>query len=176
MANPPVNVTGRIDLFLKVTSARSGAVKGEALDDDHKDEIQLQSWSWGMKAQSGLAAGGAGRKSSVNELRVVKEMDAASCALMSILRNNDQIKECVLIARKAGKKPHEFLKIILEKARLTSFDIQQGEAGGGAQGAVENWEFSFQAIEVQYVPQGEDGQPRGAMMFSTDVTEGVEKR
>jgi type VI secretion system secreted protein Hcp len=168
-----ISASGRIDLFLKVTSARSGAVKGESLDDDHKDEIQLQSWSWGMKSKSGLAAGGAGRKSSVNELRVVKELDAASCALMAVLRNNDQIKECVLIARKAGKKPHEFLKITLEKARLTSFDIQQGDAGGAAQGALESWEFSFQSIEVEYVPQGEDGQPRGSMMFSTEVTEGV---
>jgi type VI secretion system secreted protein Hcp len=163
---------GRVDLFLKVTGQRSGVVKGEAADDDHAEEIELQSWSWGMRSATGLGGSGTGRKSSVNQLRVVKAMDAASCALMAILRNNDVIKEAVLVARKAGKTPHEFLKIKLEKARLTSYDIEQGAPGGGANIALESWEFSFQTIEVVYVPQGEDGQPRGSMMFTTDVTEG----
>jgi type VI secretion system secreted protein Hcp len=163
---------GKVDLFLKVTGQRQGQVKGEANDDVHAGEIELASWSWGMRAATGLAGTGAGRKGSVNQLRVVKTTDAASCALMSMLRNNEPIKEALLIARKAGKFPHEFLKIKLELARLTSFDITSGD-GSGAIAPTETWEFSFQKVEVQYVPQGEDGLPRGGMMFATDVTETV---
>ena len=34
---------------------------------------------------------------------------------------------------------------------------------------VERLSFSFQKIGVEYVPQGEDGQPRGAMLFETET-------
>jgi type VI secretion system secreted protein Hcp len=170
--SPGAATGGRVDLFLKVAGQRQGPVKGEAHDSDHADEIEVVSWSWGMSAASGMAGAGGGRKSSVNQLRVVKGTDAASCALMSMLRNNEPIKEAVLTARKAGKTPHEFLRIKLEKARLTSLDIYSGDSSGAASATLETWDFSFQKMEVQYVPQGEDGQPRGGMMFATDVTEG----
>ena len=45
-----------VDMFLKMDG-----IKGESVDDKHKDEIDVLSWSWGM-SQSGSAhmGGGAG--------------------------------------------------------------------------------------------------------------------
>jgi type VI secretion system secreted protein Hcp len=34
---------------------------------------------------------------------------------------------------------------------------------------VERLSFSFQKINVEYVPQGADGQARGSMMFDAEI-------
>ena len=34
------------DIFAKI-----GDIKGESLDDKHKDEIEVLSWSWGVHAE-----------------------------------------------------------------------------------------------------------------------------
>src|SRR3546814_7721083 len=45
----------------------------------------------------------------------------------SALRNNEEIKKGVLTVRKAGKSAHEYLKITIEKGRLTSLNVRSGE-------------------------------------------------
>ena len=40
--------SGSGDLFFKVKGAKHGLIKGESQDDEHKDEIEVLSWSWGM--------------------------------------------------------------------------------------------------------------------------------
>ena len=42
------------DLFIKI-----GDIKGESLDDKHKDEVDVLAWSWGV-SQSGSMHGGGG--------------------------------------------------------------------------------------------------------------------
>ena len=109
-------------MFLKVESARQGAIKGEAQDENHKDEIDVIDWSWGMQAKTALSGGGESPKATLNELQIVKQVDSASTGLMSAMRNNDLIKKAVLTVRKAGGAPHEYFKISIEKGRITSLD------------------------------------------------------
>ena len=45
------------DIFAKI-----GDIKGESLDDKHKDEIEVLSWSWGMTNAAKLAGSGGGRE------------------------------------------------------------------------------------------------------------------
>ena len=89
---------------------------------------------------------------------------------MSALRNNDQIKKAVLTVRKAGSKQIDFLKVTIEKGRLTSIDVQSGDSGTPE--LVESVSFSFQKISVEYVPQGVDGQPKGSTVFETSLEPG----
>jgi type VI secretion system secreted protein Hcp len=156
------------DMFLKVESARQGAIKGEARDADHKDEIQIIRWSWGMRAQTALGGAGPTGKTSVHELSIVKRVDCASTALMSAMRSNDLIKKVVLTVRKAGENPLEYLKITLQSARITAFDVESGAFGDEAE-LIENMSLAFQRISVEYVPQGTDGQPRGSTSFETEI-------
>src|SRR5690348_12748047 len=39
---------GEVDLFLKVTGTKQGVIKGESQDHKHKDEIDIQSFQWGV--------------------------------------------------------------------------------------------------------------------------------
>ncbi len=158
---------GAGDVFLKVECARQGPVKGESHDEKHKDEIDVLGWSWGMRAQTTIAGGEAG-KATLNELVVDKKLDCASTALMSAMRNNELIKSAVLTMRKAGQAQQEFCKVTIKNARITTIDIRCDQPG--TSNYTESLSFAFQSLKVEYVPQGHDGQPRGAMQFETQIT------
>lgn len=154
-------------MFLKVDSARAGTIKGESMDQAHKDEIDIVAWSWGMRAHTEMAGAGAASKASLRELQLSKKVDSASTPLMAAMRNNEQIKSAVLTVRKAGKVPLEYFKISIENGRITSVDVET--AADDSPELVERLSLSFQRISVEYVPQGADGTPRGAMLFETET-------
>lgn len=159
--------SGAGDVFFKVECARQGPIKGESHDEKHKDEIDVLAWSWGMRAQTTIAGGTAG-KATLNELVVDKRLDCASTALMSAMRNNELIKSAVLTMRKAGSVQHEYCKVTIKSGRITSIDIHCDEPGTA--NFTERLSFAFQSLKVEYIPQGQDGQPRGAMQFETQIT------
>ena len=167
---PPDIGTG--DMFLLVKGARCGLIKGEAQDDAHKGEIEVLRWSWGMQAKTSLGGGVATGKASVRELKVVKRIDSASTALMSALRTNEPIQKAVLTLRKAGKSQLEYLKVTIEQGRVTALDIEGGDLNGGA-GVTENVSFSFNKINVEYVPQGKDGQAMGGTTYADQWGDGA---
>ncbi len=156
------------DMFLKIESARQGPIKGEAQDDKHANEIDVISWSWGMRAQTAMGSAGSASKTSFTELRVVKQVDSASTGLMSAMRNNDAIKKAVLTVRKAGGSALEYFRITLQNGRITQLEVQSGEGGAGAT-LVEHLALAYQKISVEYVPQGPDGQARGGMLFEAET-------
>jgi type VI secretion system secreted protein Hcp len=157
----------KVDMFLKVEGSRSGQIKGEANDKLRKDEIDIVGWSWGMRAQTEMAGGGAAEKTSMRELNVRKKVDSASTALMCAMRNNESIKSAVLTVRKAGSQPVDYFKITVENGRITAIDVES--ADDESPELVERVSFSFQKIGVEYVPQGEDGLPRGTMLFEAET-------
>ena len=156
-------------MFLKLEGLKSGAIKGESQDEKHKDEIDVLSWSWGMEARTPMSSAGAAQKATINELNVSKRVDGASTALMAALRNNEEIKKGVLTVRKAGKTAHEYLKITIQKGRITAVNVRSGDGDAPAE-LLEDVRLAFQRITVEYVPQGPDGQPRGGMLFETEIT------
>jgi len=157
---------GAGDMFFKVKGAKAGPIKGEALDDKHKDEIEVLSWSWGMLSKPSLGGGSASGKATIRELKIVKRVDKASTALMGAVRTNEAITEGILTLRKSGGpgKPLEYLKIKIEDGRVTSYDVEAGDTGGGST-LIEKITLSFNKISIEYTPQGGDGQPLGGTMF-----------
>lgn len=157
------------DMFLKIETARQGPIKGEAQDDNHKDEIDIQDWSWGMQAKTALSGGGESPKATLNELSIIKFVDSASTGLMSAMRNNDLIKKAVLTVRKAGGAPHEFFKINIENGRITALEVDTTSFTSTGY-LSEKLSLAFQKISVEYVPQGADGLPRGSMLFDAEIS------
>jgi type VI secretion system secreted protein Hcp len=166
-----VNLNGAGDMFLMVKGAKHGLIKGESQDDQHKGEIDVVSWSWGMQAKPSLGAGTASGKATINDLRIVKRVDSASTALMLALRTNEAIQKAVLTLRKAGKGQIEYLKVTIEQGRVISLTIDTVEKATGTPDILERVSFSFNKIEVEYVPQGKDGLPQGGMTFADQWSE-----
>jgi type VI secretion system secreted protein Hcp len=153
------------DMFLKIETQRQGAIKGEAFDEKHQNEIDVVSWAWGMRAQTAMAGAGGGSKATLDELEIVKRVDSASTGLMAAMRNNDAIKAATLTVRKAGGTPFEYFRILVQKGRITAISV---EVVGTE--LIERLTLSFQRISVEYTPQGADGLARGGMTFETEIT------
>jgi type VI secretion system secreted protein Hcp len=151
-------------MFLKVQG-----VTGESGDADHKDEIEVVSWSWGMQASTSAAAGHVGEgRTTMSELEVVKHVDKSSTTLMMYLRSNKLVAQAKLTVRKAGQTPLEYLKVELQKVRITSIKVE-------SQGTelVERVRLGFAVVTVTYTPQDSKGGPRGASQCVLDAYVGV---
>jgi type VI secretion system secreted protein Hcp len=148
------------DMFLKVAG-----VTGEAGDADHKGEIEVVSWSWGMQASQSTIAGDAGTgRSTMSELEIVKRADRASPTLMLYLRNNKLIGQAKLTVRKAGTTPLEYFTIELKKVRVTSLKLESQEHE-----VVERLRLGFGVVTVTYTPQDDKGGGGGATTFEADA-------
>ncbi len=150
------------DMFLKIQG-----VTGEANDTDHKGEIEVVSWSWGMQAPTTIT-GTASAKVTLSELLVVKRVDQSSPTLMNFLRNHKAVNQAVLTVRKAGSAPLEYFKIELQNVRVTSL-----KAGSENTELTEHLSLGFDKIRVSYTPQGATGAAGGgANVFETDAYSG----
>ena len=139
-------------MFLKIQG-----VTGEAGDADHKNEIDVMSWSWGMQASVSAATGEASGRSTVTEIDVAKKVDQASPTLMWFLMTNKVVKKgTILTVRKAGKTPLEYFRIEMENVRVTSFKVE-------SQGTelVERIRLGFSKVKVSYTPQDSTGAKGG---------------
>ena len=138
-------------MFLKLTD-----IKGESKDDKHKEEIDVLAWSWGMSQSGSMHIGGGGGAGKVNvqDLSLTKFLDKASPKLMQVCSQGKHIKEATLVVRKAGDKPLEYVKIKMTDVLVTS--VSTGGSGGEDR-LTENISLNFAQVNVEYVPQKQDG-------------------
>jgi type VI secretion system secreted protein Hcp len=155
-------------MFLAMKGARTGAIKGESQDTQHKGEIDVLGWSWGMQAKASVNPNSSTGPIGISELKILKKADTASTALMAALRSNEPIKEAILTVRKSAPKQVDYLKITIEQGRVTSLNIEAGDTQGSSD-VFERVSISFNKITVEYVPQGSDGQPLGGMTFIDQI-------
>ena len=147
-------------MFLKMQD-----VTGEASDPEHKGEIQVVSWSWGMDSPRTMPHGAAKSRLTVSELQIVKRVDLSSATLMKFLRNNKAAATAKLTVRKAGLTPLEYFTIEMDNVRVTSIRDASEESE-----LVERVTLAFDKVKVTYTPQSEKGaKGGGAVMFETDT-------
>lgn len=139
-----------VDMFLKLDG-----IKGESKDHKHKDEIHIESFSWGMNQTGahGVGGGGGAGKVSVHDISITKFVDKASPDLMLACCNGKHIKEGLLTVRKAGEKPLEYLKIKLTDILVSGVQ----SAGHGGDLLTENLTLNFSKVQVEYQLQKPDG-------------------
>jgi type VI secretion system secreted protein Hcp len=146
-------------MFLKLDG-----IKGESKDHKHKDEIHIESFSWGMSQTGAHGAGGGGGAGKVNvhDISVTKFVDKSSAALMLACCAGKHIPSGEIAVRKAGDKPLEYLKIKLTDILITGVQVA-GHGGGDV--LTENLSINFAKFNVTYQEQKADGsgQPGGEM-------------
>jgi type VI secretion system secreted protein Hcp len=155
-------------MFLKV---QKPDLTGEATDAEHKGEIEVVSWSWGIQGSSDVATGHASAKARLTELRIVKRVDRSSPVLMQLVRNNKLADLATLTVRKAGSTQMPFFKIELKKVRVTSVNVEsENDVHSPSTELVERVSLGFEKVTVTYTPQGSTGAKGGGdVVFEADA-------
>jgi type VI secretion system secreted protein Hcp len=137
--------------FLKIDG-----IPGDSTDVAHKDEIDVQAWSWGgsNSGSSGGGGGGAG-KASFQDFHFVGRISRATPKLFLSCATGAHHKEATLSGvRGAGKgKGNELLKYKLGDVTVSSF--QHGDSADAD--PVNSFSLSFSKIDVSYFPQSMTG-------------------
>ena len=156
-----------VDMFLKLDG-----IKGESKDSKHKDEIHIESFSWGMNQTGTHGAGGGGGagKVSVHDISITKNVDKSSCDLMYHCASGKHIPNGLITIRKAGEHPLEYLKIKLMDILISG--VQEAGHGGGDM-MTENVTINFAKFQVDYQEQKADGSGSPAGNMGWDVKANV---
>jgi type VI secretion system secreted protein Hcp len=154
-----------MDQFMKI-----GAIKAESRDKAHAGEIDVLAWSWGA-SNSGSAhvGGGAGAgKANVQDLSFTKYIDKSTPDLLNACCTGKHFATAVLIVRKAGEKPLEYIKITLYQVLITS--VSTGGSGGEDR-LTENVSLNFAKVKFEYVEQNAKGEKAATPSMLYDVAE-----
>lgn len=156
------------ELFLKIDG-----IPGESADDRHREEIEVDSWSWGLSSPSrpgsGGGGGGAGRvgKVEVADLTFTHRLDVASPRLMDACATARRVENAVLTARRAGGDVQDYLMVRLDEVRVSAVSVDAAasadldELGRPA----EQVTLAFSAIRVEYRRQAPDGSLQAPVVF-----------
>jgi type VI secretion system secreted protein Hcp len=151
-----------VDYFLRIDG-----IPGESRDAKHRDEIDVNAWSWGetVAEASGSSRGGAG-KVILQDLNFTTRISKASPKLMAACASGKHIKSAVLTARRAGGSQADFLTFSLSDVRVSSF-----QTGGSEDevAPVESVALGFARIEVEYRETKADGSLGASIKFGWDL-------
>jgi len=146
-----------VDYFLKIKG-----IDGESKDSKHKNDIELESWSWGeAQLGTGHAGGGHGaEKVAAQDFHFVMKYNKASPLLMLACANGEHITDATLTCRKAGKDQQEFLKIKFTELLVSSY--QTGGSGHSDIIPTDQISINFAKMEAEYKEQNADGSLGGS--------------
>jgi len=149
------------DIFAKI-----GDIKGESLDDKHKDQIEVLSYSWGVTNAGSMAhgSGGGEGKATFHDLSFTHNVDKASPVLMQACATGTHLKEATITHRKAGKGQQEYPVVKMNDVIITSVTH-----GGSGDGGSENVSMAFAKVDMEYKPQKPDGSLDAGIHFKYDL-------
>ena len=153
-----------VDYFIKFDG-----IKGESTDAKHKDEIDIEFWSWGATNAGTARSGGraSAGKVSMQDFHFVMRLNKATPALMRSCATGQHIKTATLTGRKAGKGQQDYLTFKFHDVVVSSYQT------GGAESAdivpTDQVSFNFAKIEVEYKPQKPDGSLAPGETFRYDL-------
>lgn len=141
-------------------------IDGEVVQQDHKGEILLDSWSWGIhqSAAAGGGGGGAG-KASFSDLSIMCASSKASPVLALRCASGQHIKDAHLtVAKRVRGREETYLTIQLSDVLITSFE----PSSDGGSSATESLSLNFTKIEYKYYSREADGSVK-TTVFTWDL-------
>lgn len=151
------------------THIKFDGIDGESTHKDHKGEVAVLSWSWGLTAAAGAATGAAAsrRKALPQEMRIVHRYDKASPLLAKQAVLGRHVPSAVLTARKAGEGQKDFLKVTMKEVFITSVQAREG-----VDEPMEEVALSYGTIDFEYRPQDVKGGLGSPVQFNWNIKTG----
>lgn len=148
-------------------------VEGESTHKDHKGEIEVLSWSWGLSAPEhaggGGSGGGAGR-ATPGQFTFTHLYDKASPLLASLAAAGRHVKQAFLTSRRAGEGQKDFLTVTMKDVLITGVD-QIGDADG----IDEQVTASAGHITFEYRQTTNKGTVGSPVVFDWDIVKNIVK-
>jgi type VI secretion system secreted protein Hcp len=154
---------GRAQGFLDIDG-----IKGESLDKQHKDSIDIESFSFGVTQSATSTSGGglSSGKATFSSFHFNKLYDKSSPPLFLAVASGKHIDKATFYLRRAGgDKPSDFLTIKLEDVLVSSY--QQG--GTKEPPLLEGVSLDASKIDIEYTPQNPDGSAADPVRASYDL-------
>lgn len=151
------------EIFLKLTG-----IDGEATDARHPNEIEVLGWDWSVNQSSSMHAGSGGGagKCTVNDLAFEHYVDRSTPNLVQYCLTGKHVSEAVLVARKAGGTPLEYLKITMEDVLISRVETV---CNPNMRAPREQVSLSFARVRQEYVVQNAQGGSAGTVSIGYDM-------
>jgi type VI secretion system secreted protein Hcp len=154
----------KTNIYLKLDG-----LNGESMDDEHKDWIEVESWSWGVDNPASFAQGQGGQSTQahVSAINVVKNCDAASVAMYKACTTGKHIPKGTLSCLKLdGDSRIEYMKVDLTDIMVSNL---QWSASGTEHHVHESVGLVFAEFKQAYKLQQDKGTPKGSTEFGYNV-------
>jgi type VI secretion system secreted protein Hcp len=151
-----------------VAFLRLVGIPGDSTDQDHKGEIEVRSYSFGVtNTGSGGVGGGSGQgKATFTDVALTAAAGSASPLLLMATASGNHFPEAVLTLRRDDAERLEFMKVTLEDVVISGY-----QQGGDTVGDVshETINLNFAVIKVEFTPQSAGGGPGPVTSGGWDV-------
>jgi type VI secretion system secreted protein Hcp len=121
---------------------RLDGIPGESLDDFYPNQIQVQSWSWGLSHP--VAVGSTAPKPSISDISFMKDVDLATAPLMRACLAGTVIKTGALVGR-SPNADSPFLLLSFQQMRVTSV-----QDSASSEVPSESVSFAFNVVTYAY--------------------------
>ena len=150
------------------THIKFDGVDGESTHKDHKGEIEVLSWSWGVSNASSVSSGGGSGKGKAvpGAFHFTHNYDKASPVLAKQCAQGKHFKQVVVTSRKSGEGQKDFLKITMKEVFVSAVQPNCIHQGGDI---LESVSMSYGEIEFGYKAQDAKGGLGGEVKFAWNV-------
>ena len=148
-----------------------GDLKGESLDKDHKDWIEVENFSWGVDNPSSFSIGQGGQatQAHISSLNISKACDASSVFLWQAATTGRHIEDATLSCLKLNSTTDRLEYLKVEMTDLMVSAVQWSGTGGEVQ-VREHLSLIFAEFKSTYSLQTDDGDAAGgAVHFGWNI-------
>jgi type VI secretion system secreted protein Hcp len=151
-----------VDYFLEVDG-----IAGESADAQHKGEIDVLGFSFGVSSEAAASGrGGGAGKAVVDDLVVLAPTSKASPLLWLACASGQHVKTAVLTCRRTAVKTQvEFLTVTLTDVTITSYEAD----GADEERPLDQLALNYGKIELAYTPVDAAGKPQAPVKAGWDV-------
>ena len=149
------------------THIKFDGVDGESTHKDHKGEIEVLSWLWGVSNASSVSSGGGSSKGKAapRDFSFTHNYDKASPVLAKQCAQGKHFKQVVVTARKSGEGQKDFFKTTMKEVFISSVQPSGNQDGD----ILESVSMTYGEIEFGYKAQDEKGGLGGEVKFAWNV-------
>lgn len=140
-------------------------IKGESTDENHKDWIEVLSWSHGFNQPTSpvrsSAGGGTVERANHSDLTFTKYIDTSTDNILKMCWSGKHLDKATLQCYRSDGptgEPQKYLEVVMEQVVISNYSI----SGGAGDIPVENISLSYGSVKYVYNPQDEKSGESGS--------------